>query len=134
MGNWIPDDPTLVARMLEISASYSPPPPAGFVSPMRWGIESDVIERFSAASVRRESVSFARSTFTFDFPGSPAAFVAAFRRDYGPTMTAFEAAARTGREVALQADLEALVVAQNRARGENLTSIPATYLRVTVSL
>src|SRR5436190_1061047 len=31
MGNWIPNDPTLVAQILKISSSYSPPPPEGFV-------------------------------------------------------------------------------------------------------
>ncbi|HZM34635.1 MAG TPA: class I SAM-dependent methyltransferase, partial [Burkholderiales bacterium] len=29
MGNWIPNDPTLVAQILKISASYTPPPPEG---------------------------------------------------------------------------------------------------------
>jgi Methylase involved in ubiquinone/menaquinone biosynthesis len=37
MGNWIPGDPTLVAQILKISSSYSPPPPDGFVSPMTGG-------------------------------------------------------------------------------------------------
>src|SRR6266571_2993813 len=37
MGNWIPNDPTLVAQILKISSAYSPPPPEGFVSPMTWG-------------------------------------------------------------------------------------------------
>ena len=37
MGNWIPNDPTLVAQILKISSTYSPPPPEGFVSPMTWG-------------------------------------------------------------------------------------------------
>src|SRR5262252_8990151 len=45
MGNWIPNDPTLVAQILKISAAYSPPPPEGFVSPMSWGVESRVLER-----------------------------------------------------------------------------------------
>ena len=71
MGNWIPNDPTLVAQILKISSSYSPPPPEGFISPMTWGIESSVIERFAAAGVPEESVTFLRDTFTFRFPGSP---------------------------------------------------------------
>ena len=64
MGNWIPNDPTLVAQILKISSSYSPPPPEGFVSPMTWGIESNVIERFAGAGVPEEKISFARDTFT----------------------------------------------------------------------
>src|SRR5256885_7307027 len=86
MGNWIPNDPTLVAQILKISSAYSPPPPEGFVSPMAWGVEANGIERFTAAGVPRGQISFARGTYTFNFPGAPSEFVAAFRRYYGPTM------------------------------------------------
>lgn len=70
MGNWIPNDPTFVAQILKISSSYTPPPPEGFVSPMTWGVESNVIERFGAAGVPAEKISFLRETFTFNFSGS----------------------------------------------------------------
>ncbi len=130
MGNWIPNDPTLVAQILKISSSYSPPPPEGFVSPMTWGVEDEVIERFTAAGVPAEQVSFQRSTFTFDHPGSPAELVAAFRDYYGPTMNAFAAASADGREADLQAELDKLFNEQNTS--EDATSIPATFLRVVV--
>jgi SAM-dependent methyltransferase len=130
MGNWIPNDPTLVAQILRISASYSPPPPEGFVSPMTWGVEDEVIERFTAAGVPREQISFDRNTYTFNYPGSPSELVAAFRNYYGPTMNAFEAATADGREADLQAELEDLFNEQNTSDGS--TSIPATFLRVTV--
>src|SRR5207342_174951 len=94
MGNWIPNDPTLVAQILKISAAYSPPPPAGFVSPMTWGVESDVIERFEGAGVAKNQISFLRDTYTFNFPHPPSELVGEFRKYYGPTMNAFEAAAR----------------------------------------
>ena len=97
MGNWIPNDPTLVAQILKISSAYSPPPPEGFVSPMTWGIESNVIERFAGAGVPKEKISFARDTYTFNFPGTPSELVDAFRKYYGPTMNAFEAAEKNGR-------------------------------------
>src|SRR5947209_6975510 len=97
MGNWIPNDPTLVAQILKISASYSPPPPEGFVSPMTWGVESSVVERFTAAGIPREKISFLKDTYTFNYPGSPSQFVEAFRKFYGPTMNAFEAAEKNGR-------------------------------------
>ena len=93
MGNWIPNDPTLVAQILKISSSYSPPPPEGFVSPMTWGVEDNVIERFTAAGVPEEQISFERDTYTFNYPGPPSELVAEFRSYYGPTMNAFEAAA-----------------------------------------
>src|SRR5438552_4556704 len=132
MGNWIPNDPTFVAQILKISSSYSPPPPEGFVSPMTWGIESNVIERFAGAGVPKEKISFARDTFTFNFPGTPAAYVDEFRKYYGPTMNAFEAAEKNGRAAELQKELEDLFNSQNKSK--DATSIPASFLRVTVAL
>jgi SAM-dependent methyltransferase len=133
MGNWIPEDRLLVSQLLAISASYAPPP-EGFVSPLRWGIEPEVLARFSAAGVPTENISFARDTYTFDFPGSPPAFAAAFRRHYGPTMNAFAAAEACGRADELAGELEALFVRQNRSGRVDRTVIPATFLRVTVTL
>jgi SAM-dependent methyltransferase len=130
MGNWIPNDPTLVAQILKISASYSPPPPEGFVSPVKWGLEDEVVERFTAAGVPEDQISFERQTYTFDHPGPPSELVAAFRTYYGPTMNAFEAATADGREAELQAELEALFNEQNTS--DEGTSIPATFLQVTV--
>ena len=134
MGNWIPNDPTLVAQILKISASYSPPPPEGFVSPMTWGVEENVIERFAGAGVPEEKISFERDTYTFNFPGSPSELLAAFRTYYGPTMNAFEAAAANGRETDLQGELAALFNEQNTSPNGDATSIPATFLRVTVAV
>jgi SAM-dependent methyltransferase len=134
MGNWIPNDPTLVAQILKISSGYSPPPPEGFVSPMTWGVEDNVIERFAGAGVPGEKISFERDTFTFNFPGPPSEFLARFRTYYGPTMNAFDAAAADGREDDLQAELDALFTSQNASSSGDLTSIPATFLRVTVAV
>src|SRR5438874_4033535 len=132
MGNWIPNDPTFVAQLLKISSNYTPPPPEGFISPVTWGVESNVIERFVAAGVPAEKISFARDTFTFNFPGTPAALVDEFRKYYGPTMNAFEAAEKSGRAADLQRELEELFNRQNKSK--DATSIPATFLRVTVAV
>ena len=132
MGNWIPNDPTLVAQILKISSNYTPPPPEGFVSPMMWGVENNVIERFAAAGVPADKISFVRDTFTFNFPGTPSAFVDEFRKYYGPSMNAFEAAEKQGRAVELQKELEELSNSQNKS--QNATSIPATFLRVMVAV
>jgi SAM-dependent methyltransferase len=133
MGNWIPNDPTLVAQILKISSAYSPPPPAGFVSPMTWGVESDVIERFTAAGVPEGQISFARDTYTFNYPGAPSEFLAEFRAYYGPTMNAYDAAAKDGREDDLHSELDTLFNAQNRSGNDETTSIPANFLRVSVT-
>ena len=134
MGNWIPNDPTLVAQILRISAAYSPPPPEGFVSPMTWGIDDTVIERFAAAGVPADRVSLQRDTYTFDFPGTPSQLLALFREYYGPTMNAYAAAAAAGREADLHAELDALMNEQNASTEPGTTSIPATFLRVTVEV
>ena len=134
MGNWIPNDPTLVAQILKISSAYTPPPPAGFVSPMTWGVEATVAERFGAAGIPAANVSCVRDTFTFDFAGTPAELVGRFRDFYGPTMNAFDAAQKSGRVAELQRELEGLFAAQNVSGRADRTTIAATYLRVTVSL
>ena len=103
MGNWIPNDPTLVAQILKISAAYTPPPPEGFVSPMTWGVEDEVTLRFTAAGVPKHNISFARDTFNFNYPGPPSGFLGDFRSYYGPTMNAFAAAEGSGRADELQA-------------------------------
>jgi SAM-dependent methyltransferase len=134
MGNWIPGDPTLVAQILRISSAYAPPPPEGFVSPMTWGVEETVAERFVGAGVPGDQISFLRDTYTFNFPGPPSDFLGIFRTYYGPTMNAYAAAAADGREDDLHAELDALFNEQNEASSDEETSITATFLRVTVSV
>ncbi|HKV75378.1 MAG TPA: class I SAM-dependent methyltransferase [Gemmatimonadales bacterium] len=130
MGNWIPNDPTLVAQVLKISSAYTPPPPEGFISPMTWGIEASVVERFGKAGVPAERVTCTRDTFTFRTPVSPVEYLEEFRKYYGPTMNAFDAAEKNGKAAELQKELEALFQAKNE--GGSATVIPATFLRVEV--
>ena len=134
MGNWIPGDPTLVAQILKISGSYSPPPPEGFVSPVTWGVEENVIERFTQAGVPADGISFSRETYTFEYPSAPTDLLAVFRTYYGPTMNAFAAAEADGRSEDLQQELAALFTSQNASEDPGTTSIPATYLRVSVTV
>jgi len=134
MGNWIPNDPTLVAQILKISAAYTPPPPEGFISPMTWGVETNVIDRFTAAGVARDKISFVRDTYRFEFAHTPSELVTEFRSYYGPTMNAFDAAAKNGKATDLFRELEALFLRCNESRSAGTTSIPATYLRVTVAV
>jgi len=135
MGNWIPNDPTsFVSQLLKISSSFTPPPPEGFVSPMTWGVESHILERFGQAGVPPEKISLVTDTFYFMSPDkSPTQLVDVFRRFYGPTMNAFEAAEKNGQVADLRRQLEDLATAQNTST-DGSTSIPATFLRVTVAL
>jgi len=132
MGNWIPGDPTLVAQILKISSSYSPPPPEGFVSPMTWGIEDKVIERFTGAGIPSDRITCERDTFVFTAPVSPSEYLTWFRDYYGPTMNAYAAAEANGRAAELHRELDALFNAQNQSGDKSTTRIPATFLRVTV--
>lgn len=134
MGNWIPGDPTLVAQILKVSSAYTPPPPEGFVSPMLWGVESEVIARFGAAEIPPQNISFAKETFTFNGRFSPKQFVEKFKNYYGPTMNAFEAAEKNGKAGELQRELEDLFSRQNTSQDRNSVSIPATFLKVTVKV
>ena len=132
MGNWIPGDPTLVAQTLKISSAYAPPPPEGFVSPMLWGVESNVIERFGKAGIAKENISCVKDTFTFNIASPPSEFVSLFKNYYGPTMNAFEAAEKNGKATQLQQELEVLFNSQNKSGDEHSTSIEVNFLRVTV--
>ena len=134
MGNWIPGDPTLVAEILRISSAYSPPPPAGFVSPMTWGRENDVFERFTAAGIVRDQIQLDKDSYSFDYAGTPEQFVAEFRTYYGPTMNAFDAATQSGRAGELAKELEALFRAHNQSPDPERTRIAATFLRVSVAV
>ena len=135
MGNWIPNDPTsFVSQLLKISSSFMPPPPEGFVSPMTWGVDSHIIERFGQAGVPKENISMVKDTFSFISPDkSPTDVIESFRRFYGPTMNAFEAAQKSGTAEDLHNQLVELAKSQNKSTDAG-TSIPATFLRVTVRL
>jgi len=133
MGNWIPGDPTLVAQILKISSAYTPPPPEGFISPMLWGVEANVTERFGAAGIAKENISFMKDTFIFNVACSPVEYLNTFRNYYGPTMNAFEAAEKNGKASELQRELEALFNSQNQSGKTDSTYIPANFLRVMIN-
>ncbi len=135
MGNWIPNDPTsFVSQLLKISAAFTPPPPEGFISPMTWGVEANIIERFGQAGVPKEKISMVRDTYSFiSNDKSPTEFIELLERFYGPTMNAVEAAQKSGKMEELHSHLLELAKAQNKST-DGSTSIPATFLRVTVNL
>lgn len=134
MGNWIPGDPTLVAQILKVSSAYTPPPPDGFISPMLWGVENHVVERFANAGIPKENIFFKKETFTFNSDMSPAQFVDLFRQYYGPTMNAFDAAEKNEKANQLKKELVDLFESQNKSGDASSVSIPATFLLVTVNV
>ena len=134
MGNWIPGDPTLVAQLLKISGSYSPPPPEGFISPVTWGVEENVIERFGQAGITADKISFSRETYTSEHPAPPTELLAVLRDYYGPTMYPFAPAGADRRTEQLQKELADLFASQNTSPDPEGTAVPATFLQVTVNV
>ena len=132
MGNWIPGDPTLIAQVLKTSAAYTPPPPEGFISPVTWGVEENVRERFKEAGVPAENIICERATYVFRSPAPPRDLLQTFKQYYGPTMNAFEAASKDNRANQLETELTQLFDQHNRASADR-TEIPATFLKVTVT-
>jgi len=132
MGNWIANDPkSFVSQLLRVSANYAPPPPAGFISPMRWGDPEQVTEWFGGAGIAADRISFQRDSFTFRCAGSPEEFINTYRRFYGPTMNAYAAAEQQGRVDRLHRELVALAE-EHAVQTDHGITVPATYLRVTV--
>jgi hypothetical protein len=133
MGNWIPNDPTFVSQLLKISSAFTPPPPEGFVGPMTWGVESHIIDALASGSAGGKD-SMIRDTYYFASPDkSPAQFIDLFEAFYGPTMNAVEAARKNGKAEELHKQLVELANSQNKSKDAG-TFIPATFMRVTVTL
>src|SRR5437763_14605049 len=133
MGNWMPDDPTFVSQLLKISSAFTPPPPAGFVSPMTWGMESHILERFGQAGISKKNISMMTDTYYFAHSEkSPTEFIELFEKFYGPTMNAVDAARNNGKEEELHDQLVELAKAHNKSNAG--TFIPATFMRVTVNI
>ena len=133
MGNWIPNDPTFVSQLLRISSAFTPPPPEGFVSPMTWGVENHIVERFGRAGIHKRRITMETDTYYFAHPEkSPTEFIELFERFYGPTMNAVDAARKNEKEEELHKQLVDLANAQNKS--EVGTFIPATFMRVTVNV
>src|SRR5206468_8175020 len=128
------NDPTFVSQVLKISSAFTPPPPGGFVSPMTWGVESHIIERFGQAGVPREKISMVKDTYYFASPDkSPTEFIDLFETFYGPTMNAVEAAQKNGKADELHRQLVDLATSQNKSK-DGGTFIPATFMRGTALL
>ena len=97
---------------------------------MTWGDEEIVRERFAARRKSDDRCRFEETQLVLPRRRPAEHLFEIFRDYYGPTMNAFAAAAKDGREAELDAQLRELFVAQNR--GGERTEIPATFLKITV--
>lgn len=91
-----------------------------------------MVDRFAQAGVARGDIACEPKTFSFAYPGPPAAFLDEFIHFYGPTMNAVEAADQAGRGDALRQELRALFERQNTSGTNDASAISATFLQVTV--
>jgi SAM-dependent methyltransferase len=122
LANWTRSGFT--GRMLALHAALVPPP-AGVPSPLLWGDENVVRERFDDRLWRVETTV---RTLTFRYPHTPAGTAEMFRATYGPTVRTFEAL-EENRRAALAADLAAHW--SQHARGSDATTeVDAEYLEV----
>jgi SAM-dependent methyltransferase len=123
MGNWTAE--AFTGQMFKINAKHVPPPP-DIPSPVLWGSEEIVRERFRQAGV--SDVRLTRRPITFHYPFSPVEVVEYFRQFFGPTQFAFAALDADG-QAALRSDLEQVWTEYNRA-GDGTTSVESEYLEV----
>jgi ubiquinone/menaquinone biosynthesis C-methylase UbiE len=122
MANWTKEG--FVGRMFGIFARFIAPP--GMPSPVLWGDEDVVRDRFGAGARR---VDVARVNYRFDYPFSPAGVVEFFRQYYGPTTRAFATLA-AAEQAELRAALTDLWASHNQSSDPNRTIVDAEYLEV----
>ena len=122
MANWTPNG--FIGQMFKITSSHVPPPP-GMPSPVLWGVEEKVRERFSEGISKLET---RLQKVTFRFPFSPAEVVEHFRLYYGPAQKAMGALDEQ-KGAALRKDLEELYTTHNQAT-DGTTRVEAEYMEV----
>lgn len=121
MANWTAGG--FVGRMFNTIGKFVAP--SGMPSPLLWGDENMVRERFGA---QVSGLRFARRHYTFNYPFPPSDVVHFFRLYYGPVNRAFASLDRAGRK-SLHQELEEMWSAHNRGRN-GFTLVAAEYLEV----
>jgi SAM-dependent methyltransferase len=122
MANWTPTG--FIGQMFKTTAVHFPLP-SGMASPVLWGVEEKVRERFTEGISKLET---SIQSVNWAFPFSPAEVVEHFRLYYGPTQKAF-GALDENKQAALRKDLEDLWDAHNRAT-DGSTVVDSEYLEV----
>ncbi len=122
MANWTREG--FIGQMFKTFARFIAPP--GMPSPVLWGDETTVRERFGSGV---SALRLTRVNYRFDYPFGPAEVVEFFRKYYGPTTRAFAALGEADR-AALRQALVDLWSANNRAADSSRTIVDGEYLEV----
>ena len=122
MAFWTPDG--FIGQMLRACASLVPLPP-GLASPLEWGVEDVVRERFRGGF---KSVSCTTRILQLRFPFPPAAVTELFATSYGPTLATLRATDGDGKNQ-LREELTRLFQQHNLAIN-GTTTVVGEYLDV----
>lgn len=115
-----------IGRLFKVNGKHVPPP-AGVMPPVLWGTEDHLRTLFDdrAAEIRSR-----KRNVVFRYR-SPQAYVAYWRRWYGPTIKAFEALDDAGK-TALEQDILGLIGELNRADDGTMV-VPSEYLEAVIT-
>lgn len=122
MANWTKEG--FVGKMFKTIARFIAPP--GMPSPLLWGDEDVVRERFGPGL---SGLRLTRVNYRFDYPFPPEGVVDFFRQYYGPATRAFASLGEADR-AALRADLVDLWTSHDQATAADRTIVDAEYLEV----
>jgi SAM-dependent methyltransferase len=125
MANWTKEG--FVGAMFKAFARFLMPP--DMPSPLLWGDEAAVRERFGAGV---SDLRLTRVLYRFEYPFGPADVVEFFRQYYGPATRAF-ATLGEAEQAALRAELVQLWSAHNTASVTGRTMVDAEYLEVVAT-
>ncbi len=122
MGNWTPEGH--IGQMFKVIGSHVPPP-AIFPSPLLWGKEDVVRERFGTGV---SSLEIEKRSYPFRYPMEPFGVVDFFIEYYGPTLRAYATLSDEAKPN-LRNDLIELWTRNNLAT-DGTTYVEAEYLEV----
>lgn len=124
MGNWTQG---FVGDMFKTIGKHVPPP--SFIpSPLLWGNEETVRQRFGAGVTNLKVTHY---KYPLRYPFSPSKVVDFFNEYYGPTVRAYGSLQDAGKK-ALHDDLTALWTRGNTAT-DGTTLVPGEYIEVTAT-
>ena len=122
--NWTPNG--FIGQLFATIKPYAPPPPPGASPPPLWGDEDHVLQLFGD---RVSNLQTRRQTVTLDHCSDPVEFREYWKRNYGPTISAY---AFNADDPARQEDLDrAFLEFLTRTKGDS--SWEAEYLLVTAT-